>query len=146
MPRRSKSETKRDYWTAGEGLVQIKEWVEQGLYDKQIAKNIGIAPKTLIEWRKTYEVFDTVFVKARGVALVELVNATFKAAKGYYVNEQVLDDKGNKRLVRKWVPGNSADRIFLLKNWDPENYRDKRDFGVEGAIPVVLTGDDEIED
>lgn len=146
MARRSKDETNREYWTEGEGLVQVKEWVESGLYDKQVAQNIGITPKTLIEWRKNFEVFNSVFVKARGVACVELINATFKAAKGYYVNEQVIDSKGNKRVVRKWIAGSSADRIFLLKNWDPENYKDKRDFGVEGAIPVVLTGDDEIAD
>lgn len=146
MPRRSKNETQREYWTKGEGLLEIKKWVESGLYDKQVAANIGITQKTLIEWRKQFEAFDTVFVKGRGVASIELVNAAYKSAIGYYVNEQVLDDKGNKRVVRKWVPGSSADRIFLLKNWMPNEYKDKRDVGLEGALPVVLTGDDDIED
>lgn len=146
MTRRHKDEVRREYWTEGEGLLEIKAWVESGLYDKQIAANMGITGKTLIEWRKKYEALNTVFIKGRGVASIELVNAAYKAAIGYFVNEQVLDSNGNKRVVRKWVPGSSADRIFLLKNWMPSEYKDKRDVGLEGAIPVVLTGDDDIED
>ena len=35
------------YWTEGEGLSKIKEWLDAGLYDKDIAANIGITQKCL---------------------------------------------------------------------------------------------------
>ena len=47
----ARDDTRREYWTAGEGLAEIKKWLEDGLYDKQIAANIGITKKTLIEWK-----------------------------------------------------------------------------------------------
>ena len=136
-----KREEKRTYWTEGEGLLEIKKWIEDGLYDKQIAKNIGIAQKTFIEWKDKYETFRTTVEKSRGVACLELINATFKAAKGYYVQEQTLDAKGNKRVVRKWIPANASAQIFLLKNWLPNDYKDKRDMNFEGALPVVINED-----
>ena len=138
---RMKREEKRTYWTEGEGLLEIKKWIEDGLYDKQIAKNIGIAQKTFIEWKDKYETFRTTVEKSRGVACLELINATFKAAKGSYVQEQTLDAKGNKRVVRKWIPANASAQIFLLKNWLPNDYKDKRDMNFEGALPVVINED-----
>lgn len=146
MARRKRQEVDRVYWTEGEGLLEVENWVKDGLYDKQIAKNIGITHKTFIEWKKKYELFNTVFTKARGVACLELVNATFKAAKGYYVQEQQLDNKGNKRMVRRWIPANVSAQIFLLKNWLPEDYKDKRDMAFDSALPVILSGDDDIAD
>ena len=146
MARRKRQEVDREHWTEGEGLKQIEKWVEEGLYDKQIAANIGITQKTFIEWKKKYDLLRLIFSQARETACLELVNATFKAAKGYYIQEQVLDNKGNKRVVRKWIPANTSAQIFLLKNWMPDKYKDKRDMSVEGALPVVLSGDDDIAD
>lgn len=136
MARLKKQEVDRDYWVNGDGLVTIKKWVEDGLFDKQIANNIGITPKTLCEWKNKYETFKTVFDEARGVACLELVNATFKSAKGYYVNEQMIDANGNKRLVKKWIPGNTSAQIFLLKNWIPTKYKDRHDVKVDGDVNV----------
>lgn len=136
----------RVYWTEGEGLVQVKQWIKDGLFDKQIAKNIGITPKTMCEWKKRYSTFASIFEVGRGITGIEIVNALYKSAKGYYVQEQTIDNKGRKRVVRKWIAGNVSAQIFLAKNWLPDEYKDKRDFGVEGAVPVVISGDDKLED
>lgn len=142
----TKREEKRTYWTEGEGLLEVKKWVDDGLFDHQIAKNIGISRPTLIDWKAKYKTFNTVFTVGRRVAVLEIVSELVKSAKGYYVQEQVLDNKGNKRVVRKWVPGSVPAQIFLAKNWAPEEYKDKRDMNFESALPVVLCGDDEVED
>ena len=42
-------EFNKEYWLEGEGLNEIKEWLEQGLTDGTIAKNIGISQQTLIK-------------------------------------------------------------------------------------------------
>ena len=136
-----KREEKRTYWTEGEGLLEVKKWVAEGLFDKQIAKNIGISQQSLIQWKDKYKTFNTVFKVGRGVAGLEVVSELVKSAKGYYVQEQVLDNKGNKRVVRKWIPGSVPAQIFLAKNWLPDEYKDKRDMAVEGAIPVVISED-----
>ena len=146
MARRNRNEVDRPYWTEGEGLLEIKKWVEDGLYDKQIAHNIGITPKTFGEWKKKYETLGTVFNKGRGLAILEVVNATFKSAKGYYIQEQVLDNQGRKRVIRKWITPNTSAQIFLLKNWLPAEYKDKWDVDLSRSLPVVLTGDDEVAD
>ena len=146
MARRKRQEVDRVYWTEGEGLLEIKKWVSDGLFDKQIANNIGITPKTLIEWKKKYDVFNSVFNTGRGVAVLEVVNALFKAAKGGYYQEQVIDNKGNKRVVRKYAQPSVTAGIYLSKNWAKDDYKDKWDIGFDSALPVVLSGDDEIED
>ena len=135
-----------EYWTTGEGLVQIQEWLSQGLGDVQIANNIGIARSSLWEWKKKYPELMELFKRERKVSALELVNATFKSAKGYYVDEEVIDVKGNVHTVKKWVNPNATSQIFLLKNWMKETYRDKHDVAVEGAIPIVLKGEDELKD
>lgn len=143
----SKKEAKRYYWTEGEGLVEIEKWLESGLYDKQIAQNIGIAPKTLCQWKNENECFRNVFNKARNVAVLELENSAFKSARGYYVQEQVIDNKNNKRVIRKWVAPNPTIQIFLLKNWAPDKYNDRKDYNVNGSIiPIVFAGEDKLEE
>ncbi len=136
----------RVFWTEGEGLVQVEQWVKEGIFDKDIAKGIGITPKTLIEWKKRYSTFASVFEVGRGITKIKLVNAIYKSATGYYVQEQTIDNKGRKRVVRKYIAPSVSAQIFLLKNWAQNEYKDKWDFGVEGVIPVVINGDDKLED
>lgn len=132
------------YWVQGEGLLKIEEMLKQGLFDKQIAEAIGVTPQTLCNWKNRFELLNFVWKKARRIALKEVENATYKSALGYYVTEQIIDSTGKKRAVKRWIPGSTGDRALLLKNWAPDEYKDKRDIAVDGALPVVLTGDEEI--
>lgn len=134
------------YWVQDEGLLQIEEMLKKGCTDKEIAKAIGVAPQTLCNWKNRFELLNFIWKKARRIALKEIENATFKSACGYYVTEQVLDSQGKKKAIKRWIPGSTGDRALLLKNWDPDNYRDKRELAVDGAVPVILTGDEEIPD
>jgi len=137
---------KKVYWTQGDGLAQIKEWLDAGLYDKNIAANIGIAQKTLIEWKNQYPVVHTLFLNSRRVAVHNVVNALYKSALGFHEKEQVIDNKGKKQIVNKYYAPNVAAGIFLVKNWSPHDYKDKWDIDVHGKLPVVLSGDDDIAD
>lgn len=147
MPRRLKKEVDWQYWCeSAEGLNKIREWVEAGLSDQQIAKNITINRKTLTDWKNKHDLFYLTYKKAKGVAVTEVVNALFKSAKGHYANEQVIDNKGNKRVIRKYIAPNVAAGIFLAKNWAPHEYKDKWDIDVSGRLPIVISGDDDIAD
>lgn len=132
------------YWVQGEGLLKIEEMLKQGMFDKQIAEAIGVTPQTLCNWKNRFELLNFIWKKARNIALKEVENATFKAACGYYVSETIIDSTGKKRGVKRWIPGSTGDRALLLKNWAPDEYKDKREMTVDGAVPVVLSGDDEI--
>lgn len=136
----------REFWLHGEGLPMVKRWLENNLYDKQIAENIGIDRTTLYRWRKENEEFNTMFINLREEGNIILENAAFKAAIGYEVEEEVLDLKGNIRKIKKQVPPNGSVTMFMLKNRMPKKYMDKRNVEVEGRIPIVLTGDNKILD
>lgn len=140
MARRSIKDIDREYWVAGDGLALIEKWASEGLFDKQIAHNIGITPKTLVMWKNEFKELRDVFKRARGVAVVELINATFNSAKGYYVNEQMLDANGKKKIVKKWVAPNTSAQIFLLKNWLPQSYRERQEVDVKGEIKNPYEG------
>lgn len=144
--RRSTEDLDPEYWCEGEGLVKVQEWLQIPLTDQDIAKNIGCHPKTLYGWKKRHETFGNLFKKERGVAIVELVNATYKNAKGYYYEEEVLDVKGEKKTIKRWAQPNVTAQQFLIKNWSKGEYRDKWDVEVSGNLPVILKGEDEIPD
>jgi len=135
-----------EYWLEGEGLTQIKKWLEEGATDKTIAENIGICQATFIKWKKTHEKFSLVFKLGRNLAMRDLENAMFKTATGYYVEEDALDRNGNVVSVKRYIAPAPQTQMWLSKNWDSANYKDKRDMNIEGAIPVILSGDDELKD
>ena len=145
-PKAAEDKVRRLYWVEGDGLAEIKQWLDNGLFDKQIAKNIGITQKTLIEWKDKYPTLRTMFLTARKAAVHEVVNALYRSALGFHEKEQVIDNKGKKQIVNKYYPPNVAAGIFLVKNWSPQEYKDKWDIDVNGKLPIVLTGDDEIAD
>ncbi len=135
-----------EYWYDGEGLNLIKEWVEQGLTDKKITENIGISQWLFIEWKNRHEKLRTVYKKAKNIIMNDLENAMFRSATGYYVEEDALDRNGNVVSVKRYVAPAPQTQIWLSKNWDAEHYKDKRDMSIDGALPVILTGEDQLKD
>lgn len=136
----------REYWCKGEGLVQLKDWVEQGLMDKEIIKLIGVNVSTFYDWKKNQPLFRSVFYVGRKQAAVELVDTMIKSAKGFHYTEETVDNKGGVVEIQKYQPPNVQAQTFLLKNWDRKNYRDRWDVDVSGAVPVVIKGEDDLKD
>lgn len=122
---------KKFYWTQGEGLAKIKGWLDEHLYDKDIAANIGISQKTLVDWKKNIPTIRTMFMSARQAAVHEVANALYKAALGFHEKEQVIDNKGKKQIVNKYYAPNVGACIFLMKNWAPHQYKDKWDVDMQ---------------
>lgn len=119
------------YWTAGEGLGEIKAWLKDGVADKYIAANMKISQKTLIEWKEKYPVLRTLFLRYRRAAVCIIENALFKSAVGHFETEQVIDNKGKKQVVKKYYPPNVAAAIYLSKNWAKDEYKDKWDVDMQ---------------
>ena len=131
-------------WITDEKLIVLEGWA-RNLTDADIAKNIGITPQTLIEWKKKHPKFRDALKNGREVVDTMVENALLKTALGYETTEYIIDG-GKKKAVKKQVPPNVTAMIFWLKNRKYTDWRDKRDVNIEGSVPVVLSGDDNVPD
>lgn len=92
-------------WLETDKLILLEGWARDGLTDKQIAKNIGIAESTLNEWKKKYSEFSKSLKKGKEVIDFEVENALLKNA----------------------LKGDTTAQIFWLKNRKSKQWRDSRD-------------------
>ena len=138
--------TNREYWCDGEGLVEVRDWIQKGLTNEQIYTQMNVSQKTFYTWKKEQPKFRQLFYVGRKQAAVDLENTMMKSAQGFYYEEEVVDNKGNIVTVKKWQAPNAATQIFLMKNWDKQNYRDRWELEHSGALPVIIKGEDEIPD
>ena len=135
---------KKTAWTEGVGLGRILEWVRFGLTDEQVAKNIGIAKKTLYEWLKKDPDFASVYRDAKVQPNIELENAMFKLACGQMFIEEtktILDAKDGSVVriekTRKQIPPSAVLLIFLAKNRMRDKYKDY------APVPIETEKNDE---
>ncbi|MFV0536810.1 MAG: helix-turn-helix domain-containing protein [Dysgonomonas sp.] len=110
-----------------------------GLTDKEIAKEMGIAKSTLNVWKKEHpEFMDSIKTgKAQADRKVQL--SLYKRATGFTVKEKKvvveLDSDGNQKPARietteKHIVADTTAQIFWLKNRRPQEWRDKHDVDV----------------
>lgn len=115
-------------WLTKDGLTKLEGWARDGLVDTQIAKNIGIAPGTLYEWKKRYPEIDESLKRGKEVIDFEVENALLKRALGYEYEEvktivekdEMGKDRKRQERVLKHVPPDSTSIIYWLKNRKPD--------------------------
>ena len=78
---------KYEYWLTPEGLLKLEGWARDGLTDEQIAKNIGINPATLYDWKKKYDEISKTLKRGKEVVDRQVENVLLKRALGYSYNE-----------------------------------------------------------
>lgn len=150
---------KYEEWLQPEGLLKLEAWARNGLTDEQIAKNMGVAPKTLYRWKEQHSQICQSLKKGKEVVDITVENALYKKALGYTVKlkktfktKHVIYDEATGRKLEEHerlevgideihIPADTVAQIFWLKNRKPEDWRDKRDVAVSGAIPVVIADD-----
>jgi transposase len=122
-------------------LLEIEAWARDGLTLDQIAHNLGIALSTLCEYKNQYTELAEALKRGKEVVDIEVENALFKAATGYYYEEETVTNSGRKVTVRKYEKPNTTAMIFWLKNRKREAWRDKQDVehtGENGGPMQVL--------
>lgn len=120
-------------WKNEENLLKLSAWARDGLTDKDMAKNIGIAPSTFNEWKYKYSELLDIIKKNKEVADIVIENALYKRAKGYDTIEEQIEYaiiEGQKvevksKKVIKHIPPDTTAQIFWLKNRKPEVWREK---------------------
>lgn len=106
-------------WIEGDNLLLLEGWARDGLTDKQIAENMGIAVSTFGEWKKRFPSFSAVLKRTKEVVDREVENALYKAA----------------------CEGNITAQIFWLKNRRPYYWRDKRETELSGNGSLAFAWD-----
>lgn len=148
MPKKKpnkRSRGKYEYWLTDEGLIKIEGWAKDGLTDKQIAHNVGVAERTFTEWKRRFDTLTAVLKRGKEVVDREVENALLKRALGYEYEEtktvvEITPDGDKKQRVEKTkklvVPDTTA-QIFWLKNRKPAEWRDRRETEISGNINVA---------
>ena len=133
---------KYEEWLTPDGLLMIEGWAREGLTEEQIAKNMGIAVRTLGTWKEAFLPILQALKRGKAPVDIEVENALLKRALGYEYDEvkTVTDKDGNIKettVTRKVVLPDTTAQIFWLKNRKPAQWRDK---------PLVPTVTAEIDD
>ena len=127
-------------WITEEGLLKIEGWARDGLTDKQIAENIGVAYSTFRDWIKRFPTLSAPLKRGKEVIDRQVENALLKRALGYEYVETTkeLTDLGltvTKQVTKQVAPDTTA-QIFWLKNRKPQEWRDKKETEVTGNLNV----------
>ena len=127
-------------WITEEGLLKIEGWARDGLTDKQIAENIGVAYSTFRDWIKRFPALSAPLKRGKEVIDRQVENALLKRALGYEYVETTkeLTDLGLTvtKQVTKQVAPDTTSQIFWLKNRKPQEWRDKKETEVTGNLNV----------
>ncbi len=134
-------------WVTEEGLLLIQGWARDGLTNEDIAKNIGINPKTLYSWMGRHEPLKEALRLGKEPADRKVENALYENAIGFEWEEEVpiklkkeFYVNGKKHteeyvetvIVNKKRPPDPTSTIFWLKNRKAKDWRDKQDVEVSG--------------
>ena len=119
-------------WLEEDKLKLLEGWARNGLTNEQIAKNIGVNPKTIYDWMNKEPKIKQALKKGKEVVDLEVENALFKRAIGYTITimEQKIDKDGMVHDVIRdvHVPGDVTAQIFWLKNRKKHDWRDKVEY------------------
>ena len=130
-----------DQWLTEDGLLRIQGWARDGLIDKQIAHNMGVAYSTLRTWRDKFPELAEALQKGKEVVDREVENALFKRALGYWLTETktVTLPDGDMRVeeIHKHVAPDTTAQIFWLKNRKPDQWREKNDLTLTPSNGVL---------
>lgn len=118
---------KYDYWITQEGLTEVEGMARDGLTDKQMAHNIGIAESTLNEWKNRFPEFKESLKRGKEVVDREVENALLKTALGFYYTEEQVTNSGGVVTTKKYAKPNTTAQIFWLKNRKQLEWRDKQE-------------------
>jgi transcriptional regulator with XRE-family HTH domain len=118
-------------WEKPENQLLVQGWKRDGLTEKQIAANMGIAEGTIYEWKRKYPRFSELFRIGKQQAIYDVENAALKGAKGFYYTEETQELKNGAmvvtKTVKKYVPPNPTLIMFWLKHADWSKWGDSMD-------------------
>ena len=128
-------------WLTEEGLMKIEAWARDGLTDEQISHNMGIRRGTLAGYKTRFVEIDEALKKGKEVIDIQVENALFKNATGFYYREQMVTKTGEIIYLEKYAKPDTTAQIFWLKNRKPKEWRDRQDIEHSGHVAVTIVDD-----
>jgi hypothetical protein len=134
-----------------DGLIKVEGWARDGLLDKQIAGNIGIAERTFSTWKQKHDALRTTLKRGKVVVDIQVENALLKKALGYTTVEitEYPDEDGKmvvSKTVTKEVPPDATAQIYWLKNRKPDEWREKKHIEMSGELNVTNLTDEQLDE
>ena len=118
-------------------LIEVEGWARDGLIDKQIAQNLGVAYSTFRKYRDDYPALSAALKNGKEVVDRHVENALLKRALGYsyeeitreriFREELGVHEMAVTKVVTKEVNPDTTAQIFWLKNRKPTDWRDKKE-------------------
>lgn len=131
-------------WIEPEGLLKIEGWARDGLTEEQIAHNMGIGYSTLQAWKNEYQDILDTLKRGKEVIDRQVENALLKRALGYEYEEisekYELGILTERKVTKKQVVPDTTAQIFWLKNRKPEEWREKQEVQMSGAVNNPMEG------
>lgn len=120
---------KVDFWLTDEGLILLRAKSRDSLTKTELAKRMGISPKTLSLWENKYPEIKTALAQGREITDIRVENAILKKALGFETTEvkKVVKADGAEEVttVYKSVPPDVSAASVWLKNRCPDRWKDK---------------------
>lgn len=108
-----------------------------GLTDQEMAEKLGIALSTLNLWKRKHPEFSESIKRGKAHADAKVARSLFELATGYSHPAVKIFNHNGKPLIVEYTQHHPPDVtacIFWLKNRDPKNWRDRREFtGADGG-------------
>ena len=151
-------------------LDLVEAWARDGLVEKQIAHNLGVAVSTLNLYKKDHPEFSEALARGKEVVDVEVENDLLKKCHGYNATvkktfkvKEVEYDPDTGRRLREYerletgfdevhIPADTTAIMFWLANrlkgkWAYKPQEDKGDDpGQEGGVVLLPAVDDTLMD
>lgn len=119
-------------------IGKIREWVQAGATNEEVAKALDIATSTLCDYKLKHKELSDAFAYGRAVVICDIKAALLKKALGFYYTESktfVKEDEKNgattytEQTKRYCVPSETA-AAMMLRNID-ETWKDNDDTTVK---------------
>ena len=83
--------SKVDSWLTEDGLLMLTHWKRNDLTDAQIAKKLGIAAPTLIDWKRKYPQISEALKKGLEYCIADAEKALISKFKPYTYEEERME-------------------------------------------------------
>lgn len=131
MSRKKRAGRKSKYEVVKDNFPQIEKWLKNGVTEKQIAKNLGIAMSSWSLYKNQYSELTELIKRSRETVIEDLRGALLKKALGFVYEEQktyIKTDMETGRetkyteITKKYSVPDVAAINLSLKNYDKENW------------------------
>lgn len=144
---------RREEWEKDEyRLTLLTLWRSQGRTERSIAKQMGISYSTFREWKKESPIIREALQSGTEDLALQITSSMVKRAKGYDVTEKEIILKGKtakngtavedgkivqQKSTTKHIPPDVKAGEFLLRNFQPDIWKDKHDVSIDGNVETT---------